>query len=113
MYAGRPVELGTTDDVFYDTRHPYTLGLLASLPRIDDTGTERLVPIKGAPPSLIRVPTGCAFHPAASTRALPDPCAAVEPQFLRSAMPVTGRGATSPRISPKSPCRAVRGGADD
>ena len=63
MYAGRAVELGTTDDVFYDTRHPYTLGLLASLPRIDDTGTERLVPIKGAPPSLIRVPSGCPFHP--------------------------------------------------
>ena len=83
MYAGRAVELGTTDDVFYDTRHPYTLGLLASLPRIDDTGTERLVPIKGAPPSLIRVPTGCAFHPRCEYARLPDPCAAAEPEFLQ------------------------------
>ena len=41
MYAGQPVEKGSIDDVFYDTRHPYTLGLLASLPRVDDTGAER------------------------------------------------------------------------
>ena len=63
MYAGRAVEFGTADQVFYDTRHPYTLGLLASLPRVDAAGNEALVPIKGAPPSLISKPTGCAFHP--------------------------------------------------
>ncbi|HZB40253.1 MAG TPA: ABC transporter ATP-binding protein, partial [Ilumatobacter sp.] len=61
MYAGRPVELGQTDEIFYEPRHPYTLGLLASLPRLDDSGP--LVPIPGAPPSLIRVPPGCPFHP--------------------------------------------------
>jgi oligopeptide/dipeptide ABC transporter ATP-binding protein len=83
MYAGRAVEKGTTDEIFYETRHPYTLGLLASLPRVDDTGTERLVPIKGAPPSLINVPTGCAFHPRCEYAHLPDPCAATEPE-LRS-----------------------------
>ncbi|HTL84840.1 MAG TPA: oligopeptide/dipeptide ABC transporter ATP-binding protein, partial [Acidimicrobiia bacterium] len=77
------VEKGTTDEIFYETRHPYTLGLLASLPRVDDTGTERLVPIKGAPPSLINVPTGCAFHPRCEYAHLPDPCAATEPE-LRS-----------------------------
>jgi oligopeptide transport system ATP-binding protein len=63
MYAGRQVESGTSREVFYETRHPYTLGLLASLPRVDDIGDEPLVPIKGSPPSLIHKPTGCAFHP--------------------------------------------------
>ena len=63
MYAGRAVELGTVREIFYETRHPYTLSLLASLPRIDQDGDEPLVPIKGAPPSLIRLPSGCKFHP--------------------------------------------------
>ncbi len=63
MYAGRQAELGTTDEVFYTTRHPYTLGLLASLPRLDDVGHEPLTPISGAPPSLLRLPPGCAFEP--------------------------------------------------
>ena len=44
MYAGRQVEIGTVDEIFYETRHPYTLGLLASLPRLDDAGDEPLVP---------------------------------------------------------------------
>jgi peptide/nickel transport system ATP-binding protein len=79
MYAGRPVELGTTSEVFYETRHPYTLGLLASLPRLDDVGDEPLVPITGAPPSLIRKPTGCAFHPRCRFARLPGLCDAEVP----------------------------------
>ena len=63
MYAGRQAEVGTTDQVFYRTRHPYTQGLLRSLARLDDVGTEPLTPITGAAPSLLRLPTGCAFHP--------------------------------------------------
>jgi oligopeptide/dipeptide ABC transporter ATP-binding protein len=63
MYAGRQVEGGTADEVFHTTRHPYTLGLLASLPRLDDVGDEPLIPIRGAPPSLLHRPSGCAFHP--------------------------------------------------
>jgi oligopeptide/dipeptide ABC transporter ATP-binding protein len=63
MYAGRQAEVSTTDEVFYRTRHPYTLGLLASLPRVDDIGDDPLVPIPGSPPSLVRKPSGCAFHP--------------------------------------------------
>jgi oligopeptide transport system ATP-binding protein len=63
MYAGREAEVGTAHEVFYETRHPYTLGLLASLPRLDDTGNELLKPIRGNPPSLVDVPSGCAFHP--------------------------------------------------
>jgi peptide/nickel transport system ATP-binding protein len=63
MYAGRQAELGTADEVFYRTRHPYTQGLLQSLPRLDDVGDDPLTPIAGAPPSLLRLPPGCAFHP--------------------------------------------------
>ncbi len=63
MYAGRQAEMGTTDEIFYKSRHPYTLGLLASMPRLDDAGDEPLIPIIGSPPSLIHRPPGCAFHP--------------------------------------------------
>ena len=63
MYAGRAVELGTVDDVFLHPRHPYTLGLLASLPRLDAEGQEKLTPITGTPPSLLHPPAGCPFHP--------------------------------------------------
>jgi oligopeptide/dipeptide ABC transporter ATP-binding protein len=79
MYGGRQVELGTTDEIFYETRHPYTLGLLASLPRLDDTGDEPLVPIKGAPPSMIHLPSGCAFHPRCRFARIPGLCDHEEP----------------------------------
>ncbi len=62
MYAGRVVESGTVDDVFYQPRHPYTLGLLGSLPRMDQAA-RRLTPIEGAPPSMIDLPTRCQFAP--------------------------------------------------
>ncbi|GII23563.1 ABC transporter ATP-binding protein [Planosporangium mesophilum] len=63
MYAGRLVEKGTVDEVFYEPRMPYTLGLLGSLPRLDEAGRERLTPIVGAPPSLMNLPPGCPFTP--------------------------------------------------
>ncbi|SDK66430.1 ABC transporter ATP-binding protein [Nonomuraea jiangxiensis] len=63
MYGGKCVEFGTADDIFYRPEHPYTWGLLGSMPRLDREPTERLLPIKGSPPSLINVPPGCAFHP--------------------------------------------------
>ena len=63
MYAGKPVEVGTVDDIYYHPRMPYTLGLLGSLPRLDATGDEPLTPIQGAPPSLINLPPGCPFSP--------------------------------------------------
>ncbi|MGH9247568.1 MAG: oligopeptide/dipeptide ABC transporter ATP-binding protein, partial [Acidimicrobiales bacterium] len=74
MYAGRAAEEATTREVFYEPRHPYTLGLLASLPRTDDVGDEPLVPIVGAPPSLIHVPSGCAFHPRCRFAEVPGVC---------------------------------------
>ena len=66
MYAGRPVEYGTADQVFYDPLHPYTWGLLESLPRHDVDEKGLLCPIKGQPPSLINLPSGCAFNPRCS-----------------------------------------------
>jgi oligopeptide/dipeptide ABC transporter ATP-binding protein len=63
MYAGKLVEKGSVDDVFYRPRMPYSLGLLGSLPRLDETGRERLTPIVGAPPSLLNLPPGCPFTP--------------------------------------------------
>jgi oligopeptide/dipeptide ABC transporter ATP-binding protein len=62
MYAGRVVEVGDVFTIFHEPRHPYTLGLMASLPRLD-AERERLAPIPGQPPSLIDIPPGCAFHP--------------------------------------------------
>jgi oligopeptide/dipeptide ABC transporter ATP-binding protein len=62
MYAGRVVEQGTADDIFASPQHPYTRGLLASLPQ-SGSGRGRLVPISGAPPNPAALPPGCAFHP--------------------------------------------------
>jgi oligopeptide/dipeptide ABC transporter ATP-binding protein len=63
MYGGRMVETGSADDVFDATGHPYTAGLLDSLPRLDADIDEPLVPIPGQPPSMLRPPTGCSFNP--------------------------------------------------
>ena len=63
MYAGRAVEQGTTEDVFYDPLMPYSWSLLRSIPRLDRAGEVRLLPIKGTPPSLIFLPEGCNFSP--------------------------------------------------
>jgi peptide/nickel transport system ATP-binding protein len=72
MYGGRCVEYGSADDVFHRPEHPYTWGLLGSMPRLDLPPTERLLPIKGAPPSLINLPSGCAFHPRCTYRGQND-----------------------------------------
>ena len=63
MYAGRIIERGTARDIYTNPRHPYTLGLLASVPRLDEPRRERLAPIEGQPPDLMRLPPGCAFAP--------------------------------------------------
>jgi oligopeptide/dipeptide ABC transporter ATP-binding protein len=82
MYAGTQVELGSTDEIFYESRHPYTLGLLASIPRVDREGrTRRLHQINGQPPSLTSVPSGCAFHPRCPAARLPEPCATERPSL--------------------------------
>jgi oligopeptide/dipeptide ABC transporter ATP-binding protein len=63
MYAGRVVERAVTRELFYDPQHPYTWGLLGSIPRLDRPRPERLHSIKGSPPSLITLPQGCKFRP--------------------------------------------------
>jgi peptide/nickel transport system ATP-binding protein len=63
MYAGRVAEYADINDIFYRPRHAYTLGLLGSSARLDRRRPDRLDPIPGSPPSLIRVPPGCPFHP--------------------------------------------------
>lgn len=61
MYAGRIVESGVADDVFSDPKHPYTIGLLKSVPRLDEERGRQLIPIDGLPPNLIDIPPICAF----------------------------------------------------
>ncbi|HZG80048.1 MAG TPA: ABC transporter ATP-binding protein [Brevibacillus sp.] len=61
MYAGMVVETGTVEEVFANPRHPYTWGLMRSLPRLDESEKQRLIPIEGAPPDLFNPPVGCAF----------------------------------------------------
>jgi oligopeptide/dipeptide ABC transporter ATP-binding protein len=81
MYAGRQVELGSVDDVFYRTGHPYAQGLLASLPRVDgNTPGRRLHRIKGQPPSLVFLPPGCAFNPRCPY-AKPGTCDVARPEM--------------------------------
>ena len=63
MYAGRVVEQGTLDEIFYDPQHPYTWGLLGSITRVDRDRSQRLLAIPGLPPSLLSPPEGCHFRP--------------------------------------------------
>ena len=78
MYAGKIVEQGLVNDIFYHPQHPYTRGLLASMPRLDEGGHERLIPIEGTPIDLLNPPKGCNFAPRCSEcrkiclRAKPD-----------------------------------------
>jgi oligopeptide transport system ATP-binding protein len=63
MYAGRIVEKGSAKEIYDDPRHPYTIGLLKSVPRLDQKVKEKLIPIEGLPPDLSDLPKGCAFRP--------------------------------------------------
>jgi oligopeptide/dipeptide ABC transporter ATP-binding protein len=68
MYAGRIIEQGTARELYAHPRHPYTLGLLRSVPRLDEARRARLDPIEGQPPDLLRLPSGCAFTPRCTFR---------------------------------------------
>jgi len=80
MYAGRAAENGTKHQIFYEPHHPYTKGLLESIPNSSVAG-ERLRPIPGQPPSLINLPAGCKFHPRCGY--VLDRCVIEEPELLR------------------------------
>ncbi|PRY61198.1 ABC transporter ATP-binding protein [Glycomyces artemisiae] len=86
MYAGRPVEHGSVDEIFYQPRMPYTLGLIGSLPRMDESRDQRLTPIHGTPPSMLNLAPGCPFR--ARCPMHQDICAEVEPDLL----PINGSG---------------------
>ena len=85
MYAGKIVEYGTTDDIFYNPKHEYTKGLLLSIPRVDATEHERLIPIDGTPIDMLNPPKGCPFAPRCSN------CMKI---CLREMPPVTDLSAT-------------------
>src|SRR5262249_37556934 len=85
MYAGKPVETGTVDDLYYSPRMPYTVGLLGSVPRLDTGERKRLTPIEGSPPSLVNLPPGCPFAPRCPMTI--DLCAEVEPALEPTARP--------------------------
>jgi peptide/nickel transport system ATP-binding protein len=91
MYAGSVSELGPTEAVLQQPQHPYTAGLLGSLPRIDLPRQDRLEAIPGSPPSMLTLPTGCAFHPRCSIREESAGC------FTRQ-----------PELEPAGPGRSVR-----
>jgi oligopeptide transport system ATP-binding protein len=63
MYAGKIIETGTAKEIFANPKHPYTLGLLKSVPRLDEARKEKLEPIEGVPPDLVNLPKGCSFYP--------------------------------------------------
>ena len=80
MYAGKPVETGTVDDIYYNPRMPYTMGLLGAVPRVDVAEKSSLVPIDGIPPNLLHTPTGCSFAPRCPLAI--DACLNGEPPLL-------------------------------
>jgi oligopeptide/dipeptide ABC transporter ATP-binding protein len=81
MYAGRIIEQASAGELYANPRHPYTLGLLRSVPRLDEPRRARLDPIDGQPPDLTRLPAGCAFSPRCAYRV--DRCAAAAPPLER------------------------------
>ncbi|HEX4811291.1 MAG TPA: ABC transporter ATP-binding protein [Nonomuraea sp.] len=80
MYAGRPVEVGDVDEIFYRPRMPYTVGLLGSIPRVDRDGRRALVPVEGNPPAPHALPPGCPFAPRCPMRI--DACEEREPPLF-------------------------------
>jgi oligopeptide/dipeptide ABC transporter ATP-binding protein len=90
MYAGRAAETASKHDIFYQPHHPYTKGLLESIPNSSAAG-ERLRPITGQPPSLITLPSGCPFHPRCAY--VMDRCLTEEPQLFAVGAAGTHRSA--------------------
>ena len=81
MYSGHIVESAAATGIYGDPRHPYTLGLLQSVPRLDEPRKTRLVPIEGSPPDLVNLPSGCPFRP--RCRFAIDKCAEENPPLLK------------------------------
>jgi oligopeptide/dipeptide ABC transporter ATP-binding protein len=80
MYAGKVVETASAKELYANPRHPYTIGLLKSVPRLDQGKKDRLVPIEGAPPDLINPPKGCSFAPRCAYKI--EKCLTEEPPLM-------------------------------
>ena len=106
MYAGKIVEQADAGPLFANPRHPYTLGLLESIPRLDEHQGDELTPIEGQPPDLTELPSGCAFHPRCRWRV--DQCLQEEPPLMesknggRSACFVLAQGDKAPQSASES-----------
>ena len=116
MYAGRIIEQGTARELYARPRHPYTLGLLRSVPRLDEARRARLDPIEGQPPDLSRLPPGCAFAPRCAyrvERCLAERPAAPAGRPRRPHERVLGDRAPAGRARASRPCgERARGGRD-
>ncbi|WP_136193492.1 ABC transporter ATP-binding protein [Actinomyces procaprae] len=102
MYAGRVVETGSVDDIFYRSRMPYTIGLLGALPRLDAKKDSALATLEGAPPSLLEVPTGCPFAPRCPMAAAE--CLDGEPDLV-AVRDDAGASGPTPAEQQRSACR--------
>ncbi|MCH8901314.1 MAG: ABC transporter ATP-binding protein, partial [Chloroflexi bacterium] len=80
MYAGKIIETATAKSLYANPKHPYTLGLLKSVPRLDQERKSKLIPIEGVPPDLINMPPGCSFYPRCTYRV--DKCAQESPPLI-------------------------------
>jgi oligopeptide transport system ATP-binding protein len=97
MYAGFIVEKGSVDDIYKDPRHPYTLALLKSLPRVDRSSDERLTTIPGFPPNLLDLPLGCPFAPRCGSAV--DGCREANPKLLPVAPSANGRSSPGHQVA--------------
>jgi len=88
MYAGKPVEKASVEELYYDPKHPYTVGLMSAIPRVGET-RDRLQTIPGTMPDLVELPSGCSFHPRCPFAE--EACTTQEPPLVD---PATGAEAT-------------------
>lgn len=107
MYAGRVVETGTVDELFYNSAMPYTIGLLGSLPRLDSKKETQLASVRGNPPSMLQLPTGCPFVPRCPI-ATPE-CSQGEPPLVA----VADEASEDPHMSACVRAQEIRGGLLD
>jgi len=83
MYAGKIIETASAAELYANPRHPYTIGLLKSVPRLDETRKDRLQPIEGSPPDLVNIPRGCSFAPRCTYKI--DKCTEETPPLMQAA----------------------------
>ena len=112
MYGGQKMETGTDEDIFYNPRHPYTMGLLKSIPKNNLDSKERLIPIQGSTPDMLRPPTGCPFYPRCDYAM--NICRTKEPEYFKVSGCHTSKCWLMHEDAPKTPeYEAQKGGVSD